>query len=71
MSYPTVEIGKKKIIPLSGFERRRDPDNFLTVTAVGAMHSPSNRNRRCLYPHIAVSLGCIFKIRRAVTPMNE
>ena len=32
MSYPTVNIDKKKIILLSGFARRRDTNSPLSVT---------------------------------------
>ena len=59
MSYPTVEIGKKKIILLSGFERACGASKTLAITARlslrrrprgTAMRSPlvTSRARGCL-----------------------
>jgi len=43
MSYPTVEIGKKKIILLSGFERTRGKP--LTITAKDQLEEAAKRHR--------------------------
>jgi hypothetical protein len=45
MSYPTVEIGKKKIILLSGFERACDARKTLAVTARDQLEEASKRHR--------------------------
>jgi hypothetical protein len=45
MSYPTVEIGKKKIILLSGFERAWGANKPLAITAKDQLKAAAKRHR--------------------------
>ena len=45
MSYPIVEIGKKKIILLSGFERASGPRRTLAVTAKDQLEAAARKHR--------------------------
>ena len=45
MSYPIVEIGKKKIILLSGFERARGANKTLAITAEDELEEAAKRHR--------------------------
>ena len=45
MSYPTVEIGKKKIILLSGFERACGANKTLAITAKDQLEPAAKRHR--------------------------
>jgi hypothetical protein len=45
MSYPTVEIGKKKIILLSGFERTRGANKPLAIMARDHLEKSVKRHR--------------------------
>ena len=45
MSYPTINIGNKKIILLSGFERARGADKPLAVTAKEQLEDAAQRHR--------------------------
>jgi hypothetical protein len=45
MSYPTVEIGKKKIILLSGFERACGANKPLAITAKDQLEEAAKRHR--------------------------
>ena len=53
MSYPTVEIGKKKIILLSGFERASGAKRTLAVTAKDQLEEAAKRH------HDAVAFGYV------------
>ena len=44
MSYPTVEIGKKKIILLSGFERARGTNKTVVITAKDQLEAAAKRD---------------------------
>src|SRR5689334_8430972 len=45
MSYPTIEIGKKRIILLSGFEKRRGADKPLAVKAKRELQEAAKKHR--------------------------
>jgi hypothetical protein len=45
MSYPTVEIGKKRIILLSGFEKRHDANKPPAITAKKQLEEATKRHR--------------------------
>ena len=44
MSYPTVEIGKKKIILLSGFEGARGANETVAITAKDQLEAAAKRD---------------------------
>ena len=45
MSYPTIDIGKKKIILLSGFERTRGANKPLDIMAKKQLEEAAKRHR--------------------------
>ena len=45
MSYPTIDIGKKKIILLSGFERTRGANKPLDIMAKEQLEEAAKRHR--------------------------
>jgi len=45
MSYPTVEIGKKQIILLSGFEKRRGANRPPAITAKKELEEAARKHR--------------------------
>ena len=45
MSYPTINIGNKKIILLSGFERAAGANQTLAVTAKDQLEAAAERHR--------------------------
>jgi hypothetical protein len=53
MAYPTINIGNKKIILLSGFERAYGRDKTLAVTAEDRLEKATKRH------HDAVAFGYV------------
>ena len=45
MSYPTVEIGKKRVILLSGFEMRRGANKPPAITAKKELEEAAKKHR--------------------------
>ena len=45
MSYPTIDIGNKKIILLSGFEKARGDGKPLAITAKKQLEEAAKRHR--------------------------
>ncbi len=45
MSYPTVEIGKKRVILLSGFEKRHGPNKPPAITAKKELEKAAKKHR--------------------------
>ena len=46
MSYPTIEIDQKKVILLSGFERKRGANEALVIKAKDQLERAAKRHRR-------------------------
>jgi hypothetical protein len=53
MSYPTIEIDQKKVILLSGFERKRGANEALVIKAKDQLERAAKRHGD------AVAFGCV------------